>query len=66
MYGKECLSIHSDSAQDVLLMIKISDLIRDRYGLSVYKALDIRQDRLGKGYVIYFPDIPFIEVETPQ
>jgi hypothetical protein len=64
MFGKECLAIHSDYVQfDLYVMGRVSDLIRDRYGLPITKALNIMAEELGKQHVIYFPDIPYSEPE---
>lgn len=60
MYGRECLAIHSDAlTRDLFMMMKVSDLVRDRYEMPFIRGLDIRSDQLGKGHVIYFPDIPY-------
>lgn len=72
MYGQTCLGVESDSPRDVIGMVVdiLLDVVENQYDVRNDDALNelqelgdvlktAKQDSMGMGSIIYFPDVPY-------
>jgi hypothetical protein len=66
MYGKKCLAIDGDEIDPFLLGVFVGEYFKSEdYDFYNDREMKTRQDSMGLGIVIYWPNVEYEEAEEP-
>jgi hypothetical protein len=60
MYGERCLGVESENVGELLCAVAVGGAAAVEHAHTLSKA---HQDSMGRGMIIYFPDVPFVGAE---
>ena len=62
MFGKTCIGVRVSDISDIFnIGINLALHIEDNHR-ELLEDLDVKFDNMGRGYIVYFPDVPYVNI----